>query len=159
LQSILHDLREAADWVAGALRGSGYPADFSPDSLIEIDRFFTEQTVDGQPKRRGLLSESTGSRLFAIGGYVGEVMRRNVGGEWRGDDSDPEAEINVDLALPDGTVCWPVQRVMKRFKLGPEESVAAYGASIGLTYTRSMWPALAAAERRPWWHIWRHRGT
>jgi len=144
--------------VAGALRGSGYAADFSPDSLIEIDRFFSEQSQHGQARRGGLLSESTGSRLFAIGGYVGEVLRRNIGGEWRGDDSDPDAEINVELALPAGRVCWPVQRVMKRFKLGVEESIAAYGSSIGLAYTKSIWPALATPERRPWWRFWGHRG-
>jgi hypothetical protein len=99
-----------------------------------------------------------GRDRFAIGGYVGEVLRRNVGGEWQGDDSDPDAEINVEVALPDRTVCWPVQRVVKRFKVGPEESIAAYGASIGITYTKSIWPALAPPERRPWWRLWGRRG-
>ena len=63
---------------------------------------------------------------------VGEVVRRTKGGEWVGDDSDPEAEIRVELHLPDGTRCWPVQRVMKRFKNGPEDGIAAWGGGAAL---------------------------
>jgi hypothetical protein len=53
-------------------------------------------------------------------------------GEWRGDDEDPQGEINVQLVLVDGTTLWPVQRVMERFANGPEDGVAGYGAALGL---------------------------
>jgi hypothetical protein len=36
------------------------------------------------------------------------------------------------VRLPDGTTCWPVQRVMKRFKNGAEDGIAAYGVGMGL---------------------------
>jgi hypothetical protein len=163
MASILEDVQVSADWISKALASSGYNADFSPDSLIEIDRFFAENVHDGKAVASGLLSESLGSRLFAIGSYVGEVIRRNIGGEWRGDDSDPQAEINVAFHLANGTVCWPVQRAMKRFRLGAEESIAAYGAQAGLQFTRSIWPSEATREsitpqvtasKRPWWKVW-----
>jgi hypothetical protein len=73
-----------------------------------------------------------GQRLFSLGAYVGEVVRRNLGGEWQTDDADPQGEINVALKLPDGSLIWPVQRVMKRLKNGPEESIAVYGSALGL---------------------------
>lgn len=44
-----------------------------------------------------------GQRLVAVGAYVREVFRRELGGEWHGDNGDPEAEINVELRLPDGS--------------------------------------------------------
>ncbi|KGN37726.1 hypothetical protein N803_11760 [Knoellia subterranea KCTC 19937] len=72
-----------------------------------------------------------GARL-SLGAYTGEVIRRSVGGEWRWDDEDPEAEVNVELVLPDGAVIWPVQRVMKSFKNGPDEGIAAFGVALGL---------------------------
>ena len=144
MASILEDVQTAAAWVSEALMNSGYQADFSPDSLIEIDRFFREHVRNGKAIPRGLLAESLGSRLFALGSYVGEVIRRNIGGEWQGNDDDPEAEINVTLHLPDGTVCWPMLRMMKRFKLGEEEGIAAYGSSFGLQYTKSIWPTADA---------------
>ena len=140
MSSILEDVQTAAQWISTALSSSGYNADFSPDSLIEIDRFFSDHARNRKAAPGGLLAKSLGSTLFAIGSYVGEVLRRNLGGEWRANDSDPRAEIDVGLVLPDGTQCWPVQRAMKRFMLGAEEGIAFYGFDMGLQFTRSIWP-------------------
>lgn len=129
---IIKDVKAAAEWVAQAFQASGYKADFSPESFKEIERFFDEHSEEGSARPGGLLSEDTGLRLFAIGSYIGETLRRNIGGKWEGRDDDPEAEINVQLILPDGTVLWPIQQVIKRFKTGKEESIVAYGISMGL---------------------------
>jgi hypothetical protein len=133
MATIVEDIDTAAAGIAVALASSGYDADLSPASLWEIDRFFDEQAPDGRARRRGLLGQQVGARLFALGAYVGEVLRRELGGEWHGDDDDPEAEITVELRLPDGSVVWPVQRVLQRFRDGPEEGIAAYGSALGLT--------------------------
>lgn len=130
--AIKEDVQTSADWISRALQSSGYRADFSPQSLWEVDRFYDEHSQNGTAKPGGLLSQDLGSRLFAVGSYIGEVVRRKVGGEWVGDDADPEAEINVELRLPDGARCWPVQRAMKRFKNGPEDGIAAWGSGAGL---------------------------
>jgi hypothetical protein len=129
---IKEDVASGADWISRALQSSGYRADFSPQSLWEIDRFFDEHSHEGQAKPGGLLAEGLGQRLFGLGSYIGEVVRRARGGEWVGDDSDGRTEINVELHLPDGTRCWPVQRVMKRFKNGSEDGIAAWGLGAGL---------------------------
>ena len=67
-----------------------------------------------------------------MGCYVGEVVRRSKGGEWYGDDADPEVELNAELRLADGSVCWPIQRVMKRLRNGAEDSITAYGRGLGV---------------------------
>lgn len=121
------DAKVSAQWIAKALSSSGYRADFSIESLKEVDRFFDEQAPNGQPKPGGLLSVDVGARLFALGGYVGEVIRRASGGNWKGDDNDPQAEISIALQLKGGAIIWPVQRVMKRFKNGKEDGVYVYG--------------------------------
>jgi hypothetical protein len=130
--NLKEDIHTSAEWISHALQSSGYRADFSPESLWEIDRFFDEQSAHGQAEPGGLLSEGLGARIFALGAYVGEVVRRKLGGEWVGDDSDPQAEISVELKLPDGTRCWPTQRVMKRFKNGSEDGIAGWGSGAGL---------------------------
>lgn len=127
---IVGDAIASADWIASALSQSGYRADFSLACLKELDRFFDEQTTNGQPNPDGLLAEQLGLRLFAIGAYVGEVIRRQNGGEWEGDDEDPEAEFNISVRLENGTVLWPVQRVMARLKNGSEDGIWVYGAYI-----------------------------
>jgi hypothetical protein len=149
MASVVEDARTAAEWIAGALSSSGHVADFSPSSLWEIDRFFDEHSADGAAVRGGLLSSDLGSRLFAVGAYVGEVIRRSLGGEWRGDDSSPQAEINVELVVGEIT-CWPVQRVMKRFSHGAEDGIAAYGAGLGLEVGAKP----AVVKRRQWWKVW-----
>jgi hypothetical protein len=130
LPRIVGDATKAADWIAHALSSSGYRADYSLESLREVDRFFDEHTVDGRARPDGLLAKNLGQRLFAIGAYCGEAIRRRAGGTWNGDDADLQAEINIALTLPDGSVLWPVQRVMKRFTGGSEESLYAYAVAV-----------------------------
>jgi hypothetical protein len=151
--SILEDLEIGAKWIVDALNESGYAVDLSPASLWQVEFFFEDHVVSGRPVRGGLLAKDMGGRIFSLGAYVGEVIRRARGGEWVGDESDPAAEINVELHLPDGTVCWPIQRVMKRFKQGPEDSISAYGLCLGLNIgprpEHQSW-----VPKRPWWKFW-----
>lgn len=128
MATLKEDIPASAEWISTALISSGYNADFSMESLKEIERFFNEHSQEGEPVPGGLLSESLGSRMFALSSYVGEVIRRSIGGEWITDDSDPNGEINITLQLPSGGLIWPGQKVMKRLKNGPEDSIAAYGA-------------------------------
>jgi len=130
--SVTDDAVKAAEWVASALTSSGYAADFSPESLWEIDRFFEEQSLGGEARPGGLLSDDLGSRIFALGAYTGEVIRRDLGGEWDADDDDPEAEINLELRVADGGVVWPIQRAMKRYSNGDEDAIAPYAAALGV---------------------------
>src|SRR5262245_57756102 len=121
-----------AELVAAALTKDGYAADFTPASLWEIDRFFDEQTRKGEPRRWGLLAKDTSLRLFSIGAYVGEVIRRAAGGEWEGDDEDEQAELNLALRLPDDGVVWPVQRAINRMRNGAEDGIVAYAVALGV---------------------------
>ncbi|MEU6883379.1 hypothetical protein [Streptomyces sp. NPDC046712] len=129
-QGLAHDIQVYSEWIATALSSSGYQVDFTPASAREIERFLTESAVSGTPVPGGLLAEDTGARLFATGAYVGELIRRTAGGAWVVDDADPQGEINVELHLPDGSVVWPVQRVLKRFHGDASESIAVYVAAL-----------------------------
>jgi hypothetical protein len=143
MATLKEDIKTGSNWISTALKSSGYKADFSPKSLKEIDRFFNEQSKDGKPTDKGLLSKQLGNRLFCIGSYIGEVIRRKVGGEWITNDSDPQGEINITLKTPDGTQMWPVQRVMKRLQNGAEDSIAAYGSFIRTDNSK-----------KPFWKFW-----
>lgn len=129
---IIDDVQAAVEWISPALTSSGYRADLSPSSLWDLERFFDEQAKGGRARPGGLLSEGLGSRLFGLGAYLGEVIRRNLGGTWHGEDGDPQAEINVAVDLTGGARIWPVQRVMKRFANGHEDNVAHYAVVLGV---------------------------
>lgn len=124
-RTLAEDIPVAADWVVKALNSSGYRADYTLESMKELDRFFDEQNRPG-----GILSGKKGQILFGIGSYVGQTAIRLYGGHWRTDDSDPEGEVNIAVELESGTVLWPVIRCMKRCRMGPEESLYAYLAAI-----------------------------
>lgn len=81
MSSLTDDLTTGSDWMSQALRSSGYLADFSPASLWSVDRFFDDHAPAGAPRRGGLLATDLGTRLFSLGAYTGEVLRRNLGGE------------------------------------------------------------------------------
>ena len=146
MPSIEVDAATSAEWIAHALNSSGYAADFSADSLVEVDRFFDEHAKNGSPKKGGLLAADRGRRLFAAGAYVGEVLRRSLGGDWQADPSDPDSEMGLSLVLANGTTVWPVERVMKRFANGRDDSIAAYGAGLGLDV-----PVFSAPPKRGYW--------
>jgi hypothetical protein len=131
VSSLLDDVRTSAEWIARALDGSGYRADFTPDCLRDIERFMSEHSDKGTAVEGGLLATDLGARLFALGCYVGETVRIALGGRWEADDDDPRGEINIRLRLPDGSVVWPVQRLVKRFANGPEDSIVGYWTALG----------------------------
>jgi hypothetical protein len=54
---IVSDALASAEWISRALSQSGYKADFTLESLKQVDRFFEEQAENGQPKAGGLLSQ------------------------------------------------------------------------------------------------------
>lgn len=120
--TLMEDINKASKWISMALKSSGYNADFSLESLREIDRFYDEQNCPG-----GLLSTNVGSRLFSIGAYIGTVIVKETGGKWITDDDHPEGEIYVEIELPDGSYIQPVIRAMKRYQNGSEDGIYAYG--------------------------------
>lgn len=124
-RTLAEDIPIAADWVVKALNSSGYRADYTLESMKELDRFFDEQNRPG-----GILEGRRGQILFGIGSYVGQTAIRLYGGRWHTDDSDPQGEVNILVELENGTRLWPVVRCMKRCRLGPEESLYAYLAAI-----------------------------
>jgi hypothetical protein len=148
MPTIKEDIATASEWAAAALRSSGYNIDYSTESLQEIDRCYDEQSVNGVPRPNGLFSTDLDSRIFAVGCYVGEVIRRARGGEWHGDDADPHARLHVELRLKDGTLCWPTQRALNRLRNGRQDGIVAYAQGLGVPIGASSKPAGKGIFRR-----------
>ena len=119
------DIPKAAQWLVKAMASSGYVLDGSIESFRELDRFFEEQKKPG-----GLLDGKVGSKLFAIGSYMGQALISELGGAWETNDSDPQGEMNIGVRLDNGALVWPVQRAIKRFQNGAEDGLYAYGCAI-----------------------------
>ena len=129
--TLLQDIMTSKDWVAKALNSSNYKADFSINSLKEIDCFFDEQNTPD-----GIINRNRGQILFALGAYIGEVIISAYGGEWLTDDNDPQGEVNIAVKLKNGSIIFPVQRAMKRYQNGKEDSIYDYGYVLGEKNTK-----------------------
>lgn len=115
------DIKASCEWVIRALNSSGYKADYTLDSMKEVDRFFDEQNTPD-----GILSKNRGQILFALASYIGETVIKLYGGKWVIDDDDPNNEVNMAVHTSSGTVLWPAKRCMKRYTNGAEDSIYAY---------------------------------
>ena len=122
-ESLKKDIVTAKEWIKTALESSGYQADFSLESLKDIDRFFDEQNKDD-----GILSQNTGRILFALGVYVGETIISNYGGQW--DLDDCESETSISVRVDENTVLFPVIRIMARYEYGTANSIYTYGCRV-----------------------------
>ena len=128
--SIVRDAVEAADWMAKSLAAWGYKADFSLESLKDVDRFIDEEAPGGKPKPGGHLAQQFGVHIFGLGAYLGETIRRQGDGQWEGNDRDTYPEVTLAVRLKSGAVLWPTQRVLKRLEYGAENGLYPYGVTI-----------------------------
>lgn len=78
------ELSRASNWISNFLMREGYHADYTIESLAEVDKFFKEKL--------NLVLESDNNRnfIFSVSAYIGEVIRIKFHGAW-------EVSRNIDL--------------------------------------------------------------
>lgn len=78
------ELSRSSNWISNFLMREGYHADYSLESLLEIDKFFKEKL--------NIVLENDNNRnfIFSISAYIGEVLRMKFKGNW-------EISRNIDL--------------------------------------------------------------
>lgn len=163
MPKLIDDIKSQSTWIITAFAEDKLNLDYTIHSFIEIDRFFNTNSVEGKPLRSGSLAKNLGPIIFSIGSYVGETIVKTVQGAfWETDDHDPQGEITASVCFPDGTIIWPIQKVMKRFQNGAEDSIYVYGYHITKDFTneefdQGYWELSHAANTRTkkqWWRFW-----
>lgn len=97
--------------------------DYGPASLERADA-----QVESL-REEGLTAEDAAEALFVLGCYLGEVLRRALGGEWRVTQRSALRDLSpwpMVLALRSGSTWDPIGKVYKRFELGDAEYLPAY---------------------------------
>lgn len=165
MATLKEDIKTQSEWLIKAFKADGFTLDGSIASIIEVDRFFTQNMKDGKPKKGGrLYGKGFGPKLFSIGSYVGETIIKNVkGAEWITDDNDPQGELTVSIKLPDDGMIWPMQKVIKRFQNGSEDAIYHYVHAVTNEFTKlpfkeEFWTLTAEKDEpeqpKPWWKFW-----
>jgi len=110
----------AADIVASAAEISGVDLDYSVASLKTVDNI-----VEGM-RQDGCTSDQIAATLFGFGCYVGEVLVRHAGGNWRNTDETSMAELvgfPLVIELGKDCLCNPIGKVFKRLENGESDSL------------------------------------
>ena len=128
MPNLLEDIHNYSPLAVQAFEKMGKKLDFSLESFNYLDIYFDDNTLNGQPKLGSDLSQSTGAKIFAVASYIGETLIKCCPGSvWVTNDSDPEGEVNIAVKFQNGSIVWPMQKVMKRIRNGNEDSLYAYG--------------------------------
>jgi tetratricopeptide (TPR) repeat protein len=107
-QHVIEEFQRAAGAAAASLRNWGYRLDSSLGSLHEVDRFFRENYGNGKPLPGGKAADRDRLFVFSIGIYIGEVIRRQSGGDWHvGDPSNPVGTLSLRLSNGE-QICPPL---------------------------------------------------
>ena len=163
--TLKEDIKLQSDWIVKAFAADGFKLDYTIDSIIEVDRFFTKNMKNGQPRKGArLYGKGFGPILFSIGSYVGETIINNVkDSEWITNDNDPQGELNVSLKMPNDGEIWPIQKVIKRFQNGSEDSIYPYVHIVtkeftNLPFKEEFWTLTSEIDEpeqtKPWWKFW-----
>lgn len=159
--TLLEEIKDASQAIMNALASNGCPMDYSLDSLIEIDCFFVANMKDGKPRPGSVLSrDAADSVLFSLGAYTGETIIKIIpGAEWAIDE-EADGLSKISIILPDQSIIWPIERVVKRFWQGEEDSIYPYGYALvkkfkDIPFNEKFWEQTRALEpKKPWWKFW-----
>jgi hypothetical protein len=164
----------ADDALAYAKRRFDVTLDFSERSLEEVDRILADYTKSGLLVPDNLSdAEREEIWLFCkmMGGYVGEVIIRNIGGDWNMKDIGEDA-ASVMLVATGGVKASPPEAIWGALT-EPYKAIVSYyrGLKAILGHGHEtiengirtiQLPPLSAqppkqvsdAETRPWWKSW-----
>lgn len=125
-------MRKMADGAVAIAARGGVMLNYSQESIERLEEYLTDLYQYLCSPQSTWTDEQKWSAALTLGAYVGEVLRRNRGGEWQA------GSISNPLILVGQVEVRPAEKVMKRLTNGLEDHLGHYYQSI-LT-------CLAAAE-------------
>lgn len=119
----------AKDMVQFARLELNLKLDWSDASIARIEEVASELHADLRRERAAFSDIET--LVAMLGSYVGEVFRRNHGGEWGVVKANGKRILAVKTR-GSGTLMWPVERIKQRIRGGGNNVWAYYQSRIAL---------------------------
>ena len=99
--------------------------DYSLESLNRIEEYISNTFTDLKAKKNSFFAEDTDSKTFALGAYLGEVIRKNGKGvRWNNENS--ESPIEIIQETPNGAKALTINKAFKRIYNGEGDSIHHY---------------------------------
>lgn len=130
-QELADEIAQLANLAIDAARSSGVELDYSVQSVEHVEALLDDLWRIGHPSIiRRLLGEKRRSEADTeylasiLGAYIGEVFRKELGGEWYLDTRfDPEGTAALRIR---GLTIFPLSKAYKRLVDGPGDNVWFY---------------------------------
>ncbi len=103
-------IHNMSNWLSLYLVRMGYHINFRRESYKELDRFFEEYS-------ESMLFKDNDAYVFAIAGYIGEVLRRVYRGRWYYTKSisyENLGERDIFIKLKNNEIIYPIEIVALR---------------------------------------------
>jgi hypothetical protein len=114
----------------------GIVFDYSEESLARVDDLLQigHELIDQRQRPWSQVDVDVFDVLARIlGGYVGEVVLRTVGGQWTGEQY-PDGALRPALRV-NGVTAYPMEKVLKRLTSPTDEGTAGYAAVVRMLST------------------------
>jgi hypothetical protein len=127
-------LEAAAEAVEFVRTKAHLELDYSPRSLENLDDVLEDIHKSGQK------SHEMGGGVTCFGCYLGEVLIRDLGGQWRGREEAGyrETAFPIVLAFSNGMALNPLGKVCKRIDNGAEDSLTSFCRMLKSTVFQQM---------------------
>src|SRR5262245_53079538 len=127
MSELAEEMQRRADAFVEVAAQHGYALDYAPASLEAVETIIDTLFADAKPWRRGKPAKRyVGTMGPVVGAYLGEVVVRDRGGEWRVLD----ARLGAGVLLPDGTWTSVEAKGIGRFENGKEDDLVFYFAAL-----------------------------
>ena len=124
--------------------------EFHPAAVAALDAFIdVTWGEEGLDPSSDLWQPNAGQSISILrfGAFLGELARRELGGEWR-DDPNPENVLNARVVIRAETTVFAVAQVYKRLKNGAAERLMPFYDRLRATVGRAATPAEGAGWMR-----------
>lgn len=115
---IAEEIREAHESLVSIFADFGIRLDYSLESLGTIEGYLEENYPVSQGAGSAWPAVRVGVKIYYIGAYLGETLRRVHGGAWSFDEKDPLGQIRAEMRLGNGRSLRPIEIVMERIEDG-----------------------------------------
>lgn len=112
------EIREGHESLVSIFQDFGVPLDYSMESLQRIESYIEENYPRSEGGNNPFPAVRAGVKLFYLGAYLGEVLRKKVGGQWVFDERHPLGQIQAELRLSNGKTLRPIEEIMNRVEEG-----------------------------------------
>lgn len=131
--------------------------EYHPAAVAALDAFIdVTWGEEGLDPSSDLWQPNAGqsAAILRFGAFLGELARRDLGGEWR-DDPNPENILGARVVLPGGTPVFAVAQVYRRVKNGALERLLPFYDRLRAAAGRAATPG----EAEGWMRQARHFGA